>query len=73
MPPQGSNQPRALSHLAVVGHLSLQQLTLPLRGLTLVCGANGCGQSNSYRSLGLITAGGQTHPGGCGWLPTPKP
>ena len=46
----------ALSHLAVAGYRSLQQLTLPLGGLTVVCGANGCGKSNLYRSLGLIAA-----------------
>ncbi|MEB3332130.1 MAG: AAA family ATPase [Synechococcaceae cyanobacterium] len=46
----------ALSHLAVNGYRSLQQLSLPLGGLTLVCGANGCGKSNLYRSLGLIAA-----------------
>jgi predicted ATPase len=40
--------------LAVAGYRSLQQLTVPLGGLTVVCGANGCGKSNLYRSLGLV-------------------
>lgn len=45
----------------MAGCRSLQQLTLPLGGLppgglTLVCGANGCGKSNLYRSLGLVAA-----------------
>jgi len=55
MQPKGSPAP-ALTHLAVAGYRSLQQLSLPLGGLTLVCGANGCGKSNLYRSLGLIGA-----------------
>jgi len=46
----------SLTHLAVAGYRSLQQLTLPLSGLTLVCGSNGSGKSNLYRSLGLIAA-----------------
>lgn len=38
------------------GYRSLRQLTVPLGALTVVCGANGCGKSNLYRSLGLIAA-----------------
>ena len=56
MPDRGNTQSPALTHLAVAGYRSLQQLTLPLGCLTLVCGANGSGKSNLYRSLGLISA-----------------
>jgi predicted ATPase len=56
MPNRGETKAPALTHLAVAGYRSLQQLILPLGGLTLVCGANGCGKSNLYRSLGLIGA-----------------
>ena len=48
MPPKGQatspregNHPAALTHLAVAGYRSLQQLMLPLAGLTVVCDANG--------------------------------
>jgi predicted ATPase len=54
-PPQFRPTP-GLTHLAVSGYRSLRQLSVPLGGLTLVCGANGCGKSNLYRSLGLISA-----------------
>jgi len=52
----GSARPPALTHLAVAGYRSLQQLVLPLDTLTVVCGANGSGKSNLYRALGLVTA-----------------
>jgi len=52
----GRSDCSALSHLAVAGYRSLQALTLPLGLLTLVCGANGSGKSNLYRSLTLIAA-----------------
>ena len=54
--PRSSSKAPVLTQLAVAGYRSLQQLSLPLGGLTLVCGANGCGKSNLYRSLGLISA-----------------
>jgi predicted ATPase len=56
MPDRGDSIAASLTHLAVAGYRSLQQLTLPLGGLSLVCGANGSGKSNLYRSLGLIAA-----------------
>jgi predicted ATPase len=46
----------SLTHLAVAGYRSLQALTLPLGSLSLVCGANGAGKSNLYRSLALLAA-----------------
>jgi len=45
-----------ISHLAVSGYRSLQNVVLPLDRLTLVTGANGSGKSNLYRALGLIVA-----------------
>jgi predicted ATPase len=45
-----------ISHLAVSGYRSLQQLMVPLGPLTLVSGPNGSGKSNLYRALRLIVA-----------------
>lgn len=56
MAPDRSSEPSGLKHLAVSGYRSLQNLSLPLGGLTLVSGANGSGKSNLYRSLALIAA-----------------
>lgn len=56
MVPQGPSASPGFTHLAVNGYRSLQQLTLPMGSLTVVCGANGCRKSNLYRSVGLITA-----------------
>jgi len=68
-PANGASAAPTLSHLAVAGYRSLQQLTVPLGAaphgssplgsLTVVCGANGCGKSNLYRALGLIAAAAQ--------------
>ncbi len=56
MSAKGPTNSAALTHLAVAGYRSLQQLILPLAGLTVVCGANGCGKTNLYRSLALVAA-----------------
>jgi predicted ATPase len=49
-----SDSPPTVSHLAVHGYRSLQQLMVPLAPITVVFWANGCGKSNLYRSLSLI-------------------
>ncbi|MFM7313704.1 MAG: AAA family ATPase [Cyanobium sp.] len=56
MPSAATAPFHGLSQLAVAGYRSLQGLSLPLGELTLVCGANGSGKSNLYRSLALIAA-----------------
>ena len=45
-----------LTHIAAGGYRSLQNLILPIHGLTVICGANGSGKSNLYRALRLIVA-----------------
>lgn len=41
----------ALTHLAVSGYRSLQQLTLSLVEISLVCGAHGCSKRNQFGLL----------------------
>lgn len=43
-----------LTTLAIEGYRSLRHLVVPLRGLTVVTGANGSGKSSVYRSLRLL-------------------
>jgi predicted ATPase len=43
-----------LRTLAVANYRSVRDLVLPLAGLNLVTGANGCGKSNLYRGLRLL-------------------
>ena len=42
-----------LSTVAIRGYRSLRDLVLPLRGLTVITGANGSGKSSTYRALRL--------------------
>jgi predicted ATPase len=43
-----------LSTVAVHGYRSLRDIVLPLRGLTVITGANGTGKSSLYRALRLL-------------------
>lgn len=43
-----------ISTLAVENYRSIRRLVLALRGLTVVCGANGTGKSSLYRALRLL-------------------
>jgi predicted ATPase len=43
-----------LSAIAIYGYRSLRDVTIPLRALNVVTGANGSGKSNVYRALRLL-------------------
>ena len=43
-----------LTTLAISNYRSLRDLTIPLRGLNVLTGANGSGKSNVYRALRLL-------------------
>ncbi|MES2459735.1 MAG: AAA family ATPase [Armatimonadota bacterium] len=45
-----------IQSLAVQNYRSIRDLTLPLKALTVITGANGSGKSNLYRSLYLLHA-----------------
>jgi predicted ATPase len=45
-----------IQSLSIQNYRSIHDLTLPLKALTVITGANGCGKSNLYRSLYLLHA-----------------
>ena len=45
-----------ITELAVSGYRSIRDIALPLGRLNVLVGANGCGKSNLYRSMFLLTA-----------------
>lgn len=45
-----------LTRLEVSGYRSIRRLTMPLKQINVLVGANGCGKSNLYRSLYLVCA-----------------
>jgi predicted ATPase len=48
----------AISELRVAGYRSIRNVRLPLQRINVLVGPNGCGKTNLYRSIFLLTASG---------------
>jgi predicted ATPase len=49
----------AISELTISGYRSIRSINLPLSNVNVLTGPNGCGKSNLYRSLYLLTMAAQ--------------